>query len=69
MKKDQKSIFYITGDNFEVLKNSPLLETCNNKDIEVLIMDNEIDEFVFSSVTKYKELNFKSVNHADALDE
>ena len=69
MKKDQKSIFYITGDNFEVLKSSPLLETCNNKDIEVLIMDNEIDEFVFSSVTKYKELNFKSVNHADALDE
>ena len=69
MKKDQKSIFYITGDNFEVLKNSPLLETCNNKDIEVLIMDNEIDEFVFSSVTKYKELNFKSINHADALDE
>ena len=69
MKKDQKSIFYITGDNFEVLKSSPLLETCNNKDIEVLIMDNEIDEFVFSSVTKYKELNFKSINHADALDE
>ena len=69
MKKDQKSIFYITGDNFEVLKNSPLLETCNNKNIEVLIMDNEIDEFVFSSVTKYKEFNFKSVNHSDALDE
>ena len=69
MKKDQKSIFYITGDNFEVLKNSPLLETCNNKNIEVLIMDNEIDEFVFSSVTKYKEFNFKSINHSDALDE
>ena len=69
MKKDQKSIFYITGDNFGVLKNSPLLETCNNKDIEVLIMDNEIDEFVFSSVTKYKETNFKSINHSDALDE
>jgi len=69
MKKKQKSIFYITGDNFDVLKNSPLLETCNNKDIEVLIMNDEIDEFVFSSVSKYKDFNFKSINHADALDE
>ena len=32
-------------------------------------MDNEIDEFVFSSVTKYKEFSFKSINHSDALDE
>ena len=69
MKKKQKSIFYITGDNFDILKNSPLLETCNNKDIEVLIMNDEIDEFVFSSVSKYKDFNFKSINHADALDE
>ena len=69
MKKDQKSIFYITGENYDTIKSSPLLEACNKKDIEVLIMDNEIDEFVFSSVSKYKENNFKSVNHSDALEE
>ena len=69
MKKDQKSIFYITGENYETIKSSPLLEACNQKDVEVLIMDHEIDEFVFSSVTKYKEHTFKSVNHSDALDE
>ena len=69
MKKDQKSIFYITGKNHEIIKSSPLLEACNQKDIEVLIMDNEIDEFVFSSVTTYKEHTFKSVNHSDALEE
>ena len=32
-------------------------------------MDNEIDEFVFSSVTTYKENTFKSINHSDALEE
>ena len=32
-------------------------------------MDNEIDEFVFSSVTKYKEYTFKSINHSDAMEE
>ncbi len=69
MKKEQKSIFYLTGENYDVLKNSALLETCNNKDVEVLIMDQEIDEYVFSSVTKYKDYTFKSVNHADALEE
>jgi len=69
MKKDQKSIFYLTGEKYEVLKNSALLEAWNKKGIEVLIMDNEIDEFVFSSVTKYKDFTFKSVNHSDALEE
>ena len=69
MKKDQKSIFYITGENYDTIKSSPLLEACNKKDVEVLIMDNEIDEFVFSSVSKYKEHNFKSINHSDALEE
>ena len=69
MKKDQKSIFYITGENYDIIKNSPLLETCNKKDIEVLLMSDEIDEIVFSTVGKFKELSFKSINHSDALDE
>ena len=69
MKKDQKSIFYITGENHEMLKNSPLLETCNKNDIEVLLMSDEIDEIVFATVGKYKELSFKSINHSDALEE
>ena len=69
MKKDQKSIFYIVGDNFESIKKSPLLETCNQKDVEVLIMDDDIDEFVFSNVMQYKDFSFKSINHADAMEE
>ena len=69
MAKDQKSIFYIVGESYESIKVSPLLETCNKKGIEVLIMDNEIDEFVFSSVTKYKDYTFKSINHSDAMEE
>ena len=54
MTKKQKSIFYLTGSNINELKNSPLLEVCNNKDIEVLLMDHEIDEMVFGSIGKYK---------------
>jgi molecular chaperone HtpG len=69
MKKDQKSIFYIIGENFESIKKSPLLETCNQKDIEVITMVDDIDEFVFSNVMQYKEFSFKSINHSDAMEE
>ncbi|MDP6853290.1 MAG: molecular chaperone HtpG [Candidatus Marinimicrobia bacterium] len=69
MKPDQKSVFYITGDNETNLKHSPLLEMYRDKDIEVLIMDQDIDEFVIPSVNKYQDHEFKSVNYSDAADE
>ena len=69
MKADQKNIYYITGDNEVNLKNSPLLEMYTDKDIEVLIMDQDIDEFVIPSINKYKEHDLKSVNFSDAADD
>ena len=52
MKPDQKAIYYITGDNETNLRESPLLEMYRKKEIEVLIMDDEIDEFVIPAVGK-----------------
>ncbi len=69
MKEDQKSIYYITGENEESLRNSPLLEMYNGKDIEVLIMDDPFDEIIIPSLQKYKEKPFKSVHHSDAADD
>tara|TARA_B100001540_G_scaffold300175_1_gene305380 strand:- start:825 stop:2684 length:1860 start_codon:yes stop_codon:yes gene_type:complete len=69
MQKDQKSIFFLTGAKLSELKNSPLLEVCNKKDIQVLLMDHEIDEMVFGAMQKYKDFDFKSINHANALEE
>ena len=69
MKKDQKSIYYITGENEESLRNSPLLEMYNGKDMEVLIMDDPFDEIIIPSLQKYKEKPFKSVHHSDAADD
>ena len=40
MDSDQKSIFYITGQQESSLRNSPLLEIYDKKDIEVLILDD-----------------------------
>ena len=69
MQKDQKSIFFLTGSKLSELKNSPLLEVCNKKNIQVLLMDHEIDEMVFGAMQKYKDYDFKSINHANALEE
>ncbi len=69
MSGDQKSIYYITGGNESTLKNSPLLEMYNNKGIEVLILDDEIDEIIISAVPEYKEFKLKSVTHSDAAED
>jgi molecular chaperone HtpG len=55
MKSDQKNIYYITGGDEKTLKASPLLEAYTAKGIEVLIMDEEIDEIVISSLHSYRK--------------
>ena len=69
MSSDQKSVFYITGGNMETLVNSPLLEMYKEKNIEVLIMEDEIDELIIPSIQKYKDYNLISVNHSDSVEE
>lgn len=64
MKEGQKSIYYITGGSESLLRTSPLLEIYKKKDIEVLILDDEIDEIVFSGIEKYGEIDLKAVNKA-----
>ena len=69
MDSDQKSIYYITGTNESALRESPLLEMYKEKDIEVLILDDEIDEIIMPSIPTYKEKDLKSVNRSGAADE
>ena len=56
MEAEQKSIYYITGHNEVSLSDSPLLEMYEEKNIEVLILDDEIDEIVISYLSDEKEL-------------
>ena len=64
MQPEQKSIYYITGGSESLLRTSPLLEIYKKKNLEVLILDDDIDEIVFSGVDKYGDLDLKSVNKA-----
>jgi molecular chaperone HtpG len=69
MKDGQKSIYYIAGATEAVLRTSPLLEIYKKKDFEVLILDDEIDEVVFSAVDKYGETELKAVNKTSTSDD
>jgi molecular chaperone HtpG len=62
MKDGQKSIYCITGGGESLLRTSPLLEIYKKKDLEVLILDDDIDEIIFSGVDKYGEIDLKAVN-------
>ncbi len=69
MKEGQKSIYYLTGGTDSLLRTSPLLEIYKKKDLEVLILDDEIDEIVFSGVEKYGDIDLKAVNKAATSDD
>jgi len=69
MKEGQKSIYYITGGAESLLRTSPLLEIYKRKDLEVLILDDDIDEIIFSGIDRYGEIDLKAVNKASTGDD
>jgi molecular chaperone HtpG len=69
MQPEQKAIYYITGGTEALLRDSPLLEVYKKKDIEVLILDDDIDEIVFSTVDKYGETSLKAINKGAVSDD
>ena len=69
MAEGQKSIYYVTGGAESLLRTSPLLEIYKKKGFEVLILDDEIDEIVFSAIDKYGDTELKAVNKASTGDD
>jgi molecular chaperone HtpG len=69
MHSDQKALYYITGGSESILRKSPLLEIHEKKNIEVLILDDDVDEIVFSSVPKYGDIDLKAVNKSSTSED
>lgn len=65
MKPDQKEIYYITGDNLNVLRHSPHLERLKEKDYEVLLMADPIDEWVVQALTEHDGKKLVSAEKGD----
>lgn len=69
MPKEQKSIYYIIGENKELLKASPLLEKYAKLGFEVLLLSDEVDSFVMPSVGEYDKTPLKDAASKEALQE
>jgi molecular chaperone HtpG len=65
MQPDQKEIYYITGDELSALLNSPHLEKLKEKDYEVLLMTDPVDEWVVQTLTEYDAKPLKSAEKGD----
>jgi len=66
---EKKEIYYITGEDENVLRNSPLIEAYKKANIEVLIMDDkEVDSIVSPMIGSYKEWSLKDITTVDAPD-
>ena len=55
MKPEQKSIYYIIGDNKAALANSPFIEVLKKKGYEVLLMTDAMDEYCITQLKEYKD--------------
>jgi molecular chaperone HtpG len=65
MKKDQKEIYFALGTSREAIDLNPHLEIFKSKGLEVLYLYDPVDEFVVTSIRKYKDFEFKSVDTVD----
>lgn len=61
MQEGQKDIYYITGEDRNILINSPHLEIFKKNDYDVLLMTDPIDEFIILQLNEYNDKKFRSV--------
>jgi molecular chaperone HtpG len=65
MPAEQSEIYYLVGDSREAIQSSPLLESYQAKEWEVLLFTEPIDEFLLPSLPEYKGKAFKPVDRAE----
>ncbi|MAB99649.1 MAG: molecular chaperone HtpG [Pseudomonadaceae bacterium] len=65
MKDGQDKIYYLTGESYAQVKNSPHLEVFRKKGIEVLLLTDRIDEWLMSYLTEFDGKSFIDVARGD----
>lgn len=68
MDAEQKDIYYVTAETFGAAKGSPHLEIFKEKDIEVLLLSDRVDEWMVSNFTEFEGKTLKSVAKGDLQD-
>ncbi|KPX33282.1 MULTISPECIES: molecular chaperone HtpG [Pseudomonas syringae group] len=64
-KEGQDKIYYLTGESYAQVKNSPHLEVFRKKGIEVLLLTDRIDEWLMSYLNEFDGKSFVDVARGD----
>ena len=62
MQKKQENIYFASGKNLEEIRHLPQLEAKKKADIDVLLLDQNIDEFCLMAMNDYDKKPFKDVS-------
>ena len=65
MPKEQKEIYFLIGENKEAISASPILEAYKNKNFEVLLLSDPIDEFMMNALTEFEGKKFHDISRGD----
>lgn len=65
IKEDQKYIYYASGKTKESILSLPQMDLIKDKDYEVLLFIDDIDEFMVNIIQKYNDVEFKNVAQGD----
>jgi molecular chaperone HtpG len=64
-KEGQDKIYFLSGESYAQVKNSPHLEVFRKKGIEVLLLTDRIDEWLMSYLTDFDGKGFVDVARGD----
>ncbi|KAL6643964.1 hypothetical protein ACP70R_018730 [Stipagrostis hirtigluma subsp. patula] len=65
MKPEQKDIYYIAADSLSSAKNAPFLEKLTEKEYEVLLLVDPMDEVAVQNLSSYKDKKFVDISKED----
>ena len=65
MTEGQDKVYFLTGESYAQVKNSPHLEVFRKKGIEVLLLTDRIDEWLMSYLTEFDGKSFVDVARGD----
>jgi molecular chaperone HtpG len=65
MREGQESIYFLTAETLATARNSPHLEIFREKNVEVLLLCDPVDEWVTSHMPEFDGKQLKSILHGE----
>lgn len=65
LKEGQKEIYYASGSSVDAVKAMPQMDLLKSRGYDVLVLTDEVDEFIMNILGSYEDYKFKSINQGD----